>query len=117
MNVLRADITLPADLGEERSALGACILGQAPEAARLLEADDFSVTANREIFSAVCALVERGEAALEVGLLAAELRSRGVLDAVGGVPYLEDLDFGVVPERSMQSRVGILGSWPIGDGC
>jgi replicative DNA helicase len=98
----------PADLGEERSALGACILGQAAEAARLLEADDFSVTANCEIFAAICALVERGEQSLEIGLLAAELRSRGVLETVGGVPYLEDMDFGVVPERCMQSRAKIL---------
>jgi replicative DNA helicase len=98
----------PVDLGEERSALGACILGQAAEATRLLETEDFSVTTNREIFAAICALVERGEVSLEVGLLAAELRSRGVLDAVGGMPYLEDLDFGVVPERSMESRAKIL---------
>ena len=100
--------TSPADLGEERSALGACLLGQAAEAAKLLEADDFSLTANREIFSAICALVERGEVSLEIGLLAAELRSRGLLESVGGVPYVEDLDFGVVRERSMESRARIL---------
>ena len=88
--------------------LGACILGQAAEAAKLLEGDDFSVTANREIFAAISALVERGEESLEIGLLAAELRSRGLLESVGGVPYLEDLDFGVVRERNMQSRAKIL---------
>jgi replicative DNA helicase len=98
----------PADLLEERAALGACLLGQAAEATRLLEADDFSLAANRETFSAICALVERGEAALEIGLLAAELRARGVLDAVGGVPYIEDLDRGVVPERKMESRMKVL---------
>jgi replicative DNA helicase len=98
----------PSDLMEERSALGACIMGQAAEAARLLEADDFSLGANREIFSAICALVEREETALEIGLLAGELRFRGVLDHVGGVPYLEDLDSGVVVERSMQSRAKVL---------
>lgn len=98
----------PAELSEERSALGACLFGQAAEAARMLERDDFSVTANREIFLAICALVERGEAQLEVSLLAAELRARGLLEQVGGLPYLTDLDYGVTPERSMESRVKVL---------
>jgi replicative DNA helicase len=98
----------PADLREECGALGVCMLGQATEAARLLEADDFSLAANREIFSAICALVERGETTLEISLLAAELRARGVLDAVGGVPYIDDLDRGVIAERKMPSRAKVL---------
>jgi replicative DNA helicase len=101
-------LTWPADAGEERSALGACLLGQAVEGAQLLQAGDFSLAVNREIFEAICTLVERGEVSLEVSLLAAELRSRGTLDTVGGVPYLADLDYGVVPERRMQSRAKIL---------
>jgi replicative DNA helicase len=88
--------------------LGACLLGQAAEATRMLEPEDFSVTVHREIFAAICGLVERGDVPLEVSLLAAELRTRGVLDAVGGIAYLEDLDRGVVPQRSMQSRAKIL---------
>src|SRR5207245_1614177 len=96
VNAVRANITWPADVGEERSALGACVIGQAAEAVSLLEAADFSVAANREIFAAISDLVRRGEAHVEIGLLAAELRARETLDGVGGQPYLQDLTLGVV---------------------
>jgi replicative DNA helicase len=104
-------VTWPADLGEERSALGACLRGQATEGVELLRVDDFSLPANRAIFLGIQALVERGESALEISLVAAELQTRGVLDSIGGVAYLEDLDFGVVLGRSMQSRTRILRNW------
>jgi replicative DNA helicase len=74
----------------------------------LLESDDFGLTAHRHIFAAICSMVARGETAIEVSLLAAELRSRGVLEAVGGVPYLEELDRGVVTESKLESRVRLL---------
>ena len=98
----------PADLAEEKAALGACLLGQGVETARMLNLDDFSIIPHREIFSAIVALVECGELSIEIGLLAAELRSRGALDRVGGEPYLTDLDYGVVLERPMKSRIRIL---------
>jgi len=108
MKLQRTDISLPTDPLNERSALGACLLGQAREIARSLRADDFSLAANQEIFAAICSMIERGETVIEVSLLAAELRSRGVLDAVGGIPYLEDLDRGVVTETKLESRVRVL---------
>ena len=98
----------PADLAEEKAALGACLLGQSVETARMLNLDDFSNVPHREIFSAILALVGRGELSIEVGLLAAELRSRGMLEKADGIPYLTDLDCGVVPERPMESRIRIL---------
>jgi replicative DNA helicase len=104
----KTDITVPGDLLSERSALGACLLGQARQIASLLGADDFGLSANREIYAAICSMVGRGETAIEVSLLAAELRSRGVLDAVGGIPYLEDLDHGVLTETKLESRVKVL---------
>ncbi len=98
----------PADPLQEKSALGACLLGQAPEISRLLEPDDFSLTTHRDIFAAIRRMVERGETGIEVSLLAAELRSRGTLEVVGGIPYLEDLDRGVVPETKLESRFKVL---------
>jgi hypothetical protein len=98
----------PADLSEERSALGACLLGAAAEAVRLLETEDFSVTAHREIFGVIRASAETGETQLETGLVAAKLRARGALDSVGGEPFLQDLTLGVMSKRSMESRARIL---------
>jgi replicative DNA helicase len=100
--------TWPSDIQEEKSALGVCLLGSASEGVRLLTPDDFSLTSHREIFAAICKLVSRGEMAIEISLLAAELRRRGTLEAVGDMPYLADLDFGVVPERTMASRLKVL---------
>lgn len=98
----------PADVAEEKSALGVCLRGQAKEATLLLAVDDFSLSSHREIFAAIRELVSRGEMAFEISLLAAELRQRGTLEAIGGVAYLADLDYGVVPERPMASRLKVL---------
>jgi replicative DNA helicase len=103
----QASISL-ADIAEEKAALGACFLGQARDAVRLLASDDFSLSSHREVFAVISDLVSRGEVALEISLVAAELRKRGGLEAIGGVAYLADLDHGVVPEREMNSRVKIL---------
>jgi replicative DNA helicase len=100
--------TFPSDIQEEKSALGACLLGSASEAVRFLTPDDFSLTSHREIFAAICELVSRGEQAVEISLLAAELRRRGTLEAIGDVAYLADLDFGVMPKRPMASRLKVL---------
>ena len=98
----------PVDVAEEKAALGVCLLGRAHDATRLLTAEDFGLSAHREIFECLCALVARGEATLEISLLAHELQSRGRLEAIGDVAYLADLDYGVVPERAMESRVRLL---------
>jgi replicative DNA helicase len=93
-----------AHVDEERYALGACFCGQATDATRLLEVDDFSLGAHREIFAAISALVVQGETALEFPLVAGELAKRGQLDGIGGMAYLCDLADGVVLARPMESR-------------
>lgn len=98
----------PADVAEEKGALGVCLCGQAREATLLLSPSDFSLTSHREIFAAICELINRGELNIEISLLAAELRRRGTLERIGDVAYLADLDYGVVVERSMASRLKIL---------
>jgi len=94
----------PAHLDEERYALGACFCGQAVDATRLLEADDFSHSGHREIFAAIASLVEAGETAIEEPMVAGELARRGQLDAIGGAAYLCDLADGVATARAMASR-------------
>jgi hypothetical protein len=101
-------LALPCDVSEERSALGVCFLGQAGNIAKLLRPDDFSLTSHKEIFAAICALVTRGERGLEISLVADELKRRGTLTMIGGEAYLADLDFGVVPEREVESRALLL---------
>ena len=98
----------PADLGLERDALGACFCGQAQDAARLLEQDDFSLDSNRKIFAVICHLVEEGETELEISVVAHELRKRGELELVGGIAYLCSLTDGVLARRPMASRVAYL---------
>jgi len=98
----------PVDIAEEKAALGVCLWGKAKEVVRLLTADDFSVSAHRDIFAAICGLIDQGESVIEVCLLAGELRRRGRLDAIGGVAYLSDLDHGILLEREVTSRVRVL---------
>ena len=98
----------PANPAEERAALGACILGHAVEGVQLLVAADFSTEAHKKIFAAIAKLVADGETALEISLLAAELRRRGELSQVCGESYLIDLLDGVVMARKMASRARAL---------
>ena len=80
----------------ERSVLGAML--RSSEASLLaieaLKAEDFYDPANREIFSAMCALAASGRA-IDFVTLDEELTRRGKLDGVGGSAYLVELSANV----------------------
>jgi len=83
-------------------------MGQASDAVKLLQPDDFSLSAHRAIFAAIKELVRCGDCVIDYSLLAAALGKNRALDEVGGAPYLTGLDLGVVPEIPIESRVRYL---------
>lgn len=80
----------PQDLAAEESVLGAVLLdaqGQALGKIGWLRVDDFYRQKNREIFAAMRVIDDRHEP-VDATTLLAELKSRGVFEAVGGEAYL-----------------------------
>ena len=71
---------------------------------RALEAQDFGLSAHKEIFGAIACLLEQGETTFDVWTLASELRRRRTLESAGGEAYLADLDRGIVVEQTVGLR-------------
>lgn len=86
----------PHSTEAEQSVLGSMLLDQEAviEAQELLRADDFYKTPHKEIYEAICNIVERKEP-VDLITLTEELRKRGTLEDVGGIPYLSSLSSSV----------------------
>jgi len=82
----------PQNLEAEQSVLGSMLLDKEAIiiASEYLKPADFYREAHRQIFQAVCALCDRDEP-VDLVTLAEELRTRSVLEAVGGMGALTQL--------------------------
>ncbi len=89
---LGAERVPPQDLDAEQATLGAMLLGGDAVAvvAQICRAEDFYRDAHVEIGRACFELFDRGEPVDTVSV-AAELRARGRLEALGGLDYLDRL--------------------------
>lgn len=100
----------PQALDAERSVLGAMLLD--PKAtSRVLEILDESVfyrPAHRRIFSAVVAIWERKEEAIDAVAVTDELRKQGSLDSAGGVTYLAALIDSVATSANVEFHAQIV---------
>jgi replicative DNA helicase len=101
-------ITLPTNVEAERLVLGSVLLDEAAyDACEALAVDDFSLDANRRIFTAMKTLRERGEPIDRV-TLASALQDQDELEAVGGLSYLVSLDDGLPRIVNLESYVRIV---------
>lgn len=102
---------LPSNLDAERFVLGSILLE--PEAyitvAGLLDESDFSLEANRRIYTRMRDLFERGQQIDRV-TLADELMKQGQLESVGGLSYLVSLDEGLPQIFNIESYIKIVRS-------
>jgi replicative DNA helicase len=82
----------PQNIEAEQSTLGSMMLDKlaAERVLEILRPEDFYREAHQRIFSAMWHLAERGEP-VDLVTLTDELRSRGQLEAVGGISYLTTL--------------------------
>ncbi len=82
----------PQDLEAERSVLGSILLdnGIMDDVAQTLEAKHFYRAAHQKIFEIVCKLHDESRAC-DLLILREELERAGLLDEIGGVPYLTEL--------------------------
>lgn len=82
----------PQNLEAEQAVLGSMLIERPAleKAAEILHPEDFYRDAHRVIFEAMLALAERDEP-VDLITLPNELRMRGLLEAVGGFVYLQNL--------------------------
>ena len=87
---------LPHSAESERAILGSILLdnGLVNQAIELLKPDDFYVRAHQFVFRAMIGLSERG-AEINPILRSEELRREGVLEQVGGIPFVSELTYGL----------------------
>ena len=83
---------LPNDVEAEQAVLGAMIIDKDAIAnvLEIIRPDDFYREDNREVFSAIVDLFENSKP-IDIVSIKEQLRLRGTLDAVGGIPFIADL--------------------------
>jgi len=82
----------PHSLDIEAAVLSACLLdsGLLDELRDVVQPADFYAYENRTVWEAACSLVD-GSRPVDAVTVAAELRDRGKLEQVGGVPYIAQI--------------------------
>ncbi len=93
----------PHNAEAEQAALGALLLDPdaVPHILRYLRPDDFYVNANKNVFSAIVSLFEKGQKA-DLITLADEMRVLGSLDQSGGPAYIAKLTDSVPSSANME---------------
>ena len=83
---------LPNDVEAEQAVLGSMIIDKdaIANALEMIKPEDFYREDNKEIFAAICDLFETNKP-IDLLTLKEQLRLRGTLEAVGGIPYIAEL--------------------------
>ncbi len=93
-NAAQTARTLPVGEEAEQHVIACCLLDGGDTISRCFEArvapDSFYVAANRVIFEVLSELYQKG-ITITLEVLVEELRTRKLLDAVGGLPYLMEV--------------------------
>lgn len=86
----------PHSIEAEQSVLGAMLMDkeQIIVVLEVLKSNDFYKEAHKEIFEAIYDIFNREEP-VDLITLTEELKKRGTLDAIGGIPYINSLSEGV----------------------
>jgi replicative DNA helicase len=99
----------PQSIEAEQAVLGAIMI----DADRLISASerllpqDFYRASHQRIFEAMLVLSDRGEA-IELVTVTAELSTVGILDEIGGLPYLAELAEGVPTAANINYYVNVV---------
>ncbi len=99
----------PHNMEAEQSVLGCMLLDKESVAAAtdFLNSDDFYADAHKEIFESMLDIFDRGEP-VDLVTVTEQLRQRGTLEAVGGVPYISDLSMAVPSTANVRYYVSIV---------
>src|SRR5580692_6207340 len=83
----------PQNLDAERSVLGSMLLSNdaLDEVAAFLKPAHFYLDAHQRIYDTVCKMRDRGLGAIDSVTVGDELQNVGLLEQVGGIPYLLEI--------------------------
>jgi replicative DNA helicase len=100
---------LPASLDAERTILGAILLDNHAysEAAAIVRAEDFALTAHQRVFARMGELIDRNHV-VDIVTLSEELARRKEIESVGGVAWLASLTEGLPRRLSIDEYVRIV---------
>ncbi|MCC5909553.1 MAG: replicative DNA helicase [Clostridiaceae bacterium] len=86
----------PHSIEAEQSVLGSMLMDRESiiTALEILKPEDFYKEAHREIFESIFDIFNREEP-VDLITITEELKKRGILDAIGGIPYINSLSEGV----------------------
>jgi replicative DNA helicase len=100
---------LPASLDAERTILGAILLDNHAysEAAAIIRAEDFALTAHQRVFARMGELIDRNHV-VDIVTLSEELARRKEIESVGGVAWLASLTEGLPRRLSIDEYVRIV---------
>jgi replicative DNA helicase len=101
---------LPENLEAEMCVLGAvfCNANALYTATGILSEEQFSSRRNRTIFSAMVELSRAKESCIDVLTVSDQLRQKGVLDEVGGIEYLTEIEEAVPTATTIAHHAGIV---------
>ena len=105
----RLDRSLPASVEAERAILGAILLDNStyPQAAELLQADDFCLDSHRRIYMCMMELGESGRP-IDYVTLTEQLGQHNEIEAVGGAAYVMSLTDGLPRVKNIEHYVRIV---------
>lgn len=100
---------LPSSEDSERVILGAVLLDNAvvAQAVEHLKPEDFYISSNRRIFSAMIALFEK-QTQIDPILIGEELKKEGSLDAIGGIAAITNLTFGLPHFSNVEEYIKVV---------
>ncbi|MFW6125264.1 MAG: DnaB-like helicase N-terminal domain-containing protein, partial [Pirellulales bacterium] len=83
----------PQSIEAEQGVLGSILLDNEVlhDVIPLLRREHFYREAHQKIYRTICEIYERGASELDALILREELKTRGLLDEVGGAPYLGEI--------------------------
>lgn len=100
---------LPHSSEAEASLLGEVLLDNhlLNETIERLKLEEFYVPSHRRIFGAMMALFEKGSEVNPI-LIGEELKKENALESVGGVTFITNLTYGLVPARSIDGYITVI---------
>lgn len=110
MEAINVFKTPPHSIEAEQSVLGAMLMDRESTIVvfEILKAEDFYKEVHKEIFQAIYDIFNRGEP-VDLITLTEELKKRGILDAIGGIPYINSLSEGVPITANVRYYANIVG--------
>lgn len=100
----------PHSVEAEQAALGSALISRtaAEYVVGHLRASDFHLTAHQRVYEAIASLLTQDGGAVDVMSVPEEMKRRGTLEGVGGLPYIHSLTETVPTAKHVEHYAGVV---------